>query len=92
MTKKKIIEVNIVKDWDSKQYNTYTPFKNNNNYGSELYSKQSSPNIVKDWKYKKFNTNPFTNSSLYGYEMKNKLSNVSISRPRYWPSRGLYEK
>ena len=88
----KFIEVNIVKDWGSKSYNTCTPFRNNNNYGSELYSKQSTTNMVKDWKYNKFQTKTFKNNSSQGYDMKSKLSNVSISKPRFWPSRGLSEK
>jgi len=121
--KKQILSINLIKDWEKGKYNTFTPFKNNNNYGSELNNKITTVNLVKDWNSNIFNTTVFKNNSTsgyelktnksidkqkiknygnhtmclknknkFGYEMNEKIANTSISKPRYWPSRGLYEK
>ena len=37
MSKKILLQVSIVKDWEIQNYDTYKPFKNNNKHGSELF-------------------------------------------------------
>ena len=125
MEKNNFIPINIAKDWYLYNYNglTHTPFKNNNNNGSELYTKQNITNIVKDWNNNIFNTTTLKNKSIRGYEtklnlslnnqkiknypdiknitfrntnkygneVKSNITNVSISKPKFWPSRGFYE-
>lgn len=121
MQEPKYTTTNIAKDWYINSYKTCTPFKNNNNYGSELSSNANVTSLVKDWNKQTFNTTNFNNRSLhgyetkenksinlskkkinnfgkilrnknkFGYEMKNELPNLSIAKPRYWPSRGLNE-
>lgn len=80
------IPVSIVKDWDLQTYKTETPFYNKATNGYEAKSnkdldkpKQKTINII------------LRNKSETGNEMKSKLANTSITKPKYWPSRGLTE-
>lgn len=84
--------INLVKNWDTQKINTYIPFKNNNSYGSELISNDIITNLSKDRNNNFFKKTIFKNKSRHGHEMTTTLSNTSISKPKYWPSRGLYEK
>ncbi len=80
------IPVSIVKDWNLETYKTQTPFNNKAVNGSET----KINNDLDKPKIKTINI-ILRNKSDTGNELKNSLSNTSISRPKYWPSRGLTE-
>ena len=59
-------------------------------------------NITKDQRFHNYKTRaPFKNNNIngadYAFKSTNKqkintvVANVSITKPRFWPSRGLYE-
>lgn len=80
------IPVSIVKDWEIETFKTNTPFNNKaiNGYeakdNNDIYlTKPKTINII------------LKNKSITGKEMNSKLSNTSITKPRFWPSRGLTE-
>ena len=63
--------------------------KNKSSYGYELKDNKS----INKKNVKRCDTNKtLKNRNIFGNESNNKLSNTSITKPRYWPSRGLFEK
>ena len=80
------IPVSIVKDWNLETYKTQTPFNNKAFNGSE-----TKINKALDKSNKKTIKIILRNKSESGNELKNTLANTSISKPKYWPSRGLTE-
>ena len=80
------VQVSIVKDWELEKFKTHTPFNNKSINGSEV-TENKDINLIKH----KTIVLTLKNKSATGNEMNNKLSNTSITRPRYWPSRGLTE-
>ena len=80
------IPVSIVKDWNLNTFKTNTPFNNKAFNGSEIKENNDISKLTK-----KTIKIVLKNKSATGKEMNSNLSNTSISRPRYWPSRGLTE-
>ena len=80
------IPVSIVKDWEINNFKTMTPFNNKAINGAETKKNQD----IEKKNNKTINI-ILKNKSATGKEMNSKLANTSISRPRYWPSRGLTE-
>ena len=79
------IPVSIVKDWNQETYKTQTPFNNKANNGSET-------KLMNEFNKSKKTINLILkNKSDTGKELNNKLSNTSITKPKYWESRGLTE-
>lgn len=88
MSKKILLQVSIVKDWEIQNYDTYKPFKNNNKHGSELFINKDIDLINE----KTIEPKSLRNRSISGNELKKEMANTSITRPKVWESRGLNEK
>lgn len=88
MNKILLLQVSIVKDWNIQNYDTYTPFKNNNIYGSELIINKDIDLINE----KTIEPRSLRNRGISGNELKKEIANTSITRPKVWESRGLNEK
>ena len=81
---------NIVKDCKKNIFNT-TTLKNKSISGYEIKPNLSLNNQkIKNYPDKKNIT--FRNTNKCGNEIKSNITNVSISKPKFWPSRGFYEK
>ena len=81
---------NIVKDRNNNIFNT-TTLKNKSILGYEMKPNLSLGNQkIKNYSDKKNLT--FRNTNKCGNEIKSNITNISISKPKFWPSRGFYEK